>query len=561
MMASMRVMGWVSVVCVAVLGCACGGDENENTDFTGSDSASVGDTTGSSASASASATASASETVGSDSADSSGDGPKFDVAGDTEHGTTGVPQPTCEVVDDMNAVGDCEDFAPPDAFEPTTQWDFLGPPGFEQSIVTPLVVNMTDDNLDGAIDLCDTPDVIVVAGPWMFSDTPPARIYVLDGETGVPHFSIDDHLVQWAGTPAVGDIDSDGLPEIVTSAPNGPAPLLAFEHDGTFKWQSSAIWAGAQSSAVALADVDGDGDVEIAAGANLFDHEGNLLWSNPGDDTYSASAIADLDGDDQMEVLTSAAVYHADGSLYWTRPGEAGWAHPQVANLDGDPDPEVLYTVNSGIMLFEHDGTAVWGPIAPTGGFGDWNRPLSIHNLDTDPEHEFAAADPAHYAVYDPDGTPLWIADVVDSSGQAGGTAFDFIGAGVAQAIYGDETTIYAFDDAGQQLMSIPYKSGTVIEYPTVADIDNDGSAEIVVVSNSGFVGGAVEFTARAVRDVDDRWVQGRRIWNQHTYHVTNVREDGTIPQDEPKHWQLLNTFRTQAQIENGGLCMPEPAG
>jgi hypothetical protein len=55
--------------------------------------------------------------------------------------------------------------------------------------------------------------------------------------------------------------------------------------------------------------------------------------------------------------------------------------------------------------------------------------------------------------------------------------------------------------------------------------------------------------------------VQGRRIWNQHSYHVTNVREDGTIPQHEPKHWALLNTFRTQAQIENGGLCMPEPRG
>jgi hypothetical protein len=545
-------------VWVAVLGLACATEGREDGSFTGIDSVSDTGDTGISATATASASDSDAPTSG---VDTGADGAKFDVAGDTEGTTGGVPQPTCEVVDDMDAVGDCEDEAPPDAFEPATQWDFLGPPGFEQSIVTPLVANMTDDNGDGKIDLCDVPDVIVVAGPWISSDTPPARIYVLDGETGVPHFSIDDHPVQWGGTPAVGDIDNDGLPEIVTSGPNGAAPLLAFEHDGAFKWQSTGIWNGAQSSAVALADVDVDGDVEIAAGANLFDHMGNLLWSNLGDDIYSATAIADLDGDGPMEILTAAAVYHADGSLYWTRPGEGGWAHPQVADLDDDPQPEVLYTVNSGVMKFEHDGTPVWGPIAPTGGAGDWNRPLSIHNLDTDPEHEFAAADPAHYAVYDPDGTALWVANVVDSSGQAGGTAFDFIGAGVAQAIYGDETTIYAFDENGQQLMAIPYKSGTIIEYPTVADIDNDGSAEILVVSNSGFVGGPVEFTVRAVRDVEDRWVQGRRIWNQHTYHVTNVREDGTIPQNEPKHWTLLNTFRTQAQIENGGLCMPEPEG
>ena len=26
-----------------------------------------------------------------------------------------------------------------------------------------------------------------------------------------------------------------------------------------------------------------------------------------------------------------------------------------------------------------------------------------------------------------------------------------------------------------------------------------------------------------SIRDVQDRWIQPRRIWNQHTYHVTNV--------------------------------------
>ncbi len=46
-----------------------------------------------------------------------------------------------------------------------------------------------------------------------------------------------------------------------------------------------------------------------------------------------------------------------------------------------------------------------------------------------------------------------------------------------------------------------------------------------------------------------------------YTYHVTNVREDATIPQFEPPHWELLNTFRTQAQIEDGGVCKPKPEG
>ncbi|WAS96393.1 hypothetical protein [Nannocystis punicea] len=56
-----------------------------------------------------------------------------------------------------------------------------------------------------------------------------------------------------------------------------------------------------------------------------------------------------------------------------------------------------------------------------------------------------------------------------------------------------------------------------------MVDIDNDGSSEILVVSNTALNGGVVPFTVQAVRDVQDRWVQGRRIWNQHTYHVTNM--------------------------------------
>jgi hypothetical protein len=59
----------------------------------------------------------------------------------------------------------------------------------------------------------------------------------------------------------------------------------------------------------------------------------------------------------------------------------------------------------------------------------------------------------------------------------------------------------------------------------------------------------------QVIRDVEDRWIQARRIWNQHTYHVTNVREDGTIPQHETPSWTLFNTFRTNIQIENGALC------
>jgi len=489
------------------------------------------------------------------SAGSSTGGVKFDLpVGQDDLGT---PLPSCKVVDDMDAVGDCTDKAPPDAFEPTPQWTFMGPPGFENCIVMPLVGNLSDDNDDGAIDLCDVPDIVVVAGPDQGTDTAPSRLYLLDGLTGAEH-GYAAEPVQFGGTPALGDIDGDGVAEIVALTADNR--LAAFEHDLTLKWKSAATVSGAQSSAVGLADVDEDGDVEIFVSNQLFDHLGAEVWARGPVQIYSATAAANLDGQPGLEILNGDAVFHADGSDYFNLAGGGGWMHAQVADLDDDPQPEVLLAYGDRIALHQHDGAAIWS-FTPNGQ-GDLNRPINIHDFDGDTKAEFGVSAPAFYGVYEADKAPLWEAMVQDPSGQAGGTAFDFIGGGKAQAIYADEFKVWVFDDMGEALMNTPHLSGTIIEYPVVADIDNDGSSEILVVSNTLLHGGVVPLTVQAVRDIEDRWVQGRRIWNQHTYHVTNVREDGTIPQVEPRHWERLNTFRTQAQIAaGGGVCQPPPPG
>jgi hypothetical protein len=63
--------------------------------------------------------------------------------------------------------------------------------------------------------------------------------------------------------------------------------------------------------------------------------------------------------------------------------------------------------------------------------------------------------------------------------------------------------------------------------------------------------------TVQVLRDRDDRWIPTRRIWNQLNYYVTNVREDGTIPARMRPSWQVHNTFRTNVQLELGGICIP----
>ncbi len=468
----------------------------------------------------------------------------------------GVDAPSCTVQRDGMGVGTCRQTAPPDAFEPDVQWEWNGV-GLTQSIATPLVANLTDDDGNGVIDLCDIPDVVAVA----FSDfLLNGQIVVLSGDTGLEHFIIQQQVMATV-TPALGDIDHDGIPEIISVTTNGQ--LVAFEHTGALKWTSPNNPGIVDFGGPSLADLDGDGNVEIMMGGAVYDDAGIQLWNNGVDGGNGVGPLvtsADLDDDGDQEVIYGAVAFHHDGSPYYDTGLLPGI--PQVANLDADPGPEILVMNPNGMNLIDANGTVLWSNARPTGDpnniWTTWYKPGTVHDFDGDGAAEFATGSGNNYTTYEVDAlqpTIIWQAPVADSSGSAGGTAFDFDGDGLAEAMYADETQLFVFDSNGMPLLTSPRQSGTGLEYPVVADIDNDGSAEIVVVSNFQTPGGSP--AVQAIRDVEDRWIQARRIWNQHTYHVTNVREDGTIPAVEPHSWELLNTFRTNAQIEGGGVCRP----
>jgi hypothetical protein len=468
----------------------------------------------------------------------------------------------CMVSDEGNAVGKCGEVAPPDSFEPEVQWEWTGAAVPGGSFSPPLVANVTDDDGNGVVDLCDVPDVVLVAQSPGFD----GGLYVLDGATGAEHWSIPNGLSTYI-VPALGDIDGDGTVEILAGT-NGAgfatdSQVIAYENDGTHKWTSPVLINHGQGFAIALADIDHDGDVEVIADDTVLDHQGNLVWTAPepiGWTPYdiwhcTATAVADLDGDDEMEIILGQSAYRSDGTQYWLHANvEPGF--PQVANLDADPQPEILVTNRAGLTLIQHDGTLTYTDARPTNDpYPGWFRPATVHDFDGDGQPEMAVSSASHYSVVETDLSILWTANVQDASGWSAGTAFDFLGDGTAEAMYTDEVNLFVFDETGNSIFTVPRTSPTLIEYPTVADVDNDGSAEILVSSY-----GTVP-TLQVIRDVKDRWIQARRIWNQHTYHVTNVREDGTIPQFEANSWEQLNTYRTNAQIEGGSICNPEPAG
>jgi hypothetical protein len=463
----------------------------------------------------------------------------------------------------------CTQSAPANSFTPSIKWSWTAPstdPG-KGSIVMPLVGNFTDDNGDGRIDLCDIPDVLITTGDGGIGSA--GHIYMLAGDTGKLELTFDGE-VDGSVTPAFGDLDGDGMPEIVAN--NVAGQLVAYDNKGHIKWTGPDVGAyknvmSSYCHAIAIYDLTGDGSPEIIAAFEVFDNKGKRLFGID-ESTYDgqfwcpANFAADLDGDGKLEVIFGNAAYHADGSVYWMLPGPPG--QPQVANLDADPEPEIFIARQDGILVLENDGKVKLGPVLPIAepvSPNCWSKPGAVHDFDGDGVADISASTCLKYGVYKLSGTNLtldWSATVDDTSGLASTTAFDFLGRGVAQAVYGDQEMLYIFDGkTGMTQLQSPRASGTLIEYPVVADIDNDKSADIVVVSNQLGVG-TYTHTVDVVQDAMHRWIPTRRIWNQHAYHVTNIREDGTVPVHMTPNWTQLNTFRTNAQINgSNAACNP----
>ena len=530
----------------------------------------------------------------------------FGNTGSTPKQAASGPSPTenaprsCKVVegDGEYKLPVCKLAAAPDSFEPKLQWSAELGNGFGP----PLVANLTDDNGDGVIDLCDIPDVVVVAGfepadplagKW-FPDA--ANIYVLDGATGAQHF-MGETTVTPMVTPAIGDIDGDGLPEIVALGwlldqfLNGEqlSGLVAFDHTGKVKWQVPLTWDNFRDQqstiGINLHDMDGDGQVEVIVSSSVYDGKtGTLKWNADDTSLNLASVVVDLDMDGKLELVTGLRAFDAQGTLLWDRTdlieGNGFFAdlinrvgvYPLVANLDDDPFPEILLAAGPGVYILEHDGTTKLGadgnPLTFKStvqglDFGDFHAPTA-HDFDGDGKVDIALGAGTGFTVLDRNLQPIYEYAMIDE-GLTATTAFDFLGDGEAEAIYADRDELLFFDVKQKKVvMSWPHSG--MSDYPIVVDVDNDNSAEVVLVSggtvdSSGFFPAWVEKTAPTVQvltDAQNRWVPTRRIWNMANYHVTHIREDGTIPPLEVHHYLHPNTFRTNIQYEAGGICIPE---
>jgi hypothetical protein len=464
----------------------------------------------------------------------------------------------------------CEYRPPVGSFSPKVKWEWQGGtvlPGYDQVMMTPMVAD-----LDGNC----MPDIVFTtfAGSNYGSD---GVLRAVRGDGGGDLFNVTDpglRLVPGAQL-ALADVDGDGKVEIF--ACHQSFALIAFHYDGTLKWMSQDRACGAYD-APSVADLDHNGVPEVIVGFSVHDAQtGALIGSPPNVPTYGGygayTTAAELDGDDTdgMEIAAGNIVYHRDGTLYWDQSG-GNTGYPAVADLDGDGLPEVVAVVpaSHSVYAYHHDGTLYWGPKdvnngvatpqGPTGG-----GPPTIADFDGNGTPDVATAGGYGYLVLDGHtGNPLWQStDTTDTSSRVtGSSVFDFEGDGPAEAVYNDEHNLRVYRGAdGKVLVKLCSTSGTLWENPVIVDVDADDHAEIVVMDNNYGIntcdqdlGGGPSHTGfHVIGDAMNRWVRTRRIWNQHTYHVTNIVDDATVPQHEPRNWTQtgLDNFRQNVQTKN----------
>jgi outer membrane protein assembly factor BamB len=432
--------------------------------------------------------------------------------------------------------------APPDPFDLVVAWRWTGlaaAPEVRHVLTTPLVADLDGDG---------RAEVVVHA---LAAYDAPGAVVALDGVTGAEVWS-------WTGTaPLAGlsaaDVDGDGQIELVAVAAEGV--VVALDADGVERWRGATVVGEADQPVVA--DLDGDGAPEVLVGPYVLDGAtGALLVELVGSSAlipFTAPVAADLDGDGVQEIAYGDVVYEADGAPRFqvSLAGTNGhwWAPVQA---DGDAAAELGLVGNGTWLIVDGDGAEIVMIDASFPGVG----PSCVGDLDGDGEAEVAWIGGSELVAVELDGEELWGEVVHDWSGLAGCAVYDLDADGALDVLVTDEEALRVFDGPTGALLfeDLGRTSATVFETPAVADVDGDGSADLVVPSDALTEGDAPGVALWSHRG--GALLGAGPAWLSAAYAVVDVLPDGAVPA-APAPWLDPGTWRGR-RASDGLVSLPD---
>jgi hypothetical protein len=314
----------------------------------------------------------------------------------------------------------------------------------------------------------------------------------------------------------LADITNDGMDEILVAAFNR---LYAYKGNGDLLW--SLQLTGTATYPPSVADVTGDGNLELVqltggipnnGRAYVIDKDGNVKpgWpvSISNNWLLSAPALADLDGNGQMEIIFGVRtvneihVLKADGTNFsdnWpvvlsSIPGFT----PSVGDINNDGEMNIIAGASNGTLYaFRPNAELLPGfPAATANTSFSYQSPL-LADLDGDSLLSIVGAthgNAPEYYVRKSDGTyregwpkavpgggwtysPPTLADIT------GDSIYEiFVSKPIGEAV---EPMLFGYNEAGEMLPNFPIsKSGGLESFISVADIDNDGQHDLIFGSN-----------------------------------------------------------------------------
>ncbi|WP_198552927.1 choice-of-anchor A family protein [Psychromonas sp. Urea-02u-13] len=422
--------------------------------------------------------------------------------------------------------------------------DFM--PEFNQVMITPVVAQLNDDNLDGFINNQDVADIIITTYKGK-EYTTPSIVRALSGIDGQELWNYDSILLADPRfSPAVADLDGDGIIEVLVA--DGKEGVLRIANNNGVT-QKVIPLIDKSIGNITISDINNDGIAEILVGKSVIDASGQLLFSH----SWSADSIAfDSNNNGKQEILAAGSLFDSNGQLLWQFTGHDTPWFSSVANFDTDPQPEIVvsipgvYATEHTIALLEHNGNVKWRKdgIKNHGGGAQ-----AVSNFLGNNKLGIVYAGYTSVDMLDANGDLVWQYAMDDmGSGKIGLSSYDFNDNGRDEVIIQDHYKVAIVDGlTGKELYQVPNSTATLWEYPIVVDLEGDNNAEMIIVSNNqvGDYNISTGVLVYESADINKPWVNATRIWNQHSFHMTNINQDGTIPRIEKNSWLNNNSYRS----------------